>query len=78
MFGNLKSKMVGEEKSLEIIKSALHESFRDGNNRVVDIIMNYMAKIKINNSEIFKDVLCETTDLTSFGMYLENLETQTT
>lgn len=58
--------------------SALHQAYRDGNNRVVDIILNYMAQISINNSEVFKDVLCETTDLQSFGMYLENIQTQTT
>jgi hypothetical protein len=63
MLGDLKSKMGGGEKSQEMIKSALHEAFRVGNNRVVDIILNYMAKISINNSEIFKQVLCEVSDL---------------
>lgn len=73
VFGDLKSKMLGENESTEEIKSALHEAFREGNNRVVDIILSYMAKISINNSEIFKEVLKEVTDLQNFGQYLANI-----
>lgn len=74
-FGDLKGLMIGEEKQDEDIKSALHEAFKEGNNRVVDIILNYMSKISINNSDIFKQVLTEVTDLQSFGVYLTNIQT---
>jgi hypothetical protein len=43
--------------------SALHDAFRDGNNRVMETYMLYMAQIKINNSEAFKDILPELTDI---------------
>lgn len=65
--------MLGKNESTEETKSALHEAFREGNNRVVDIILSYMAKISINNSEIFKEVLKEVTDLQNFGQYLANI-----
>ena len=46
--------MVGEDKSNVIYKSALHHAHEEGNNRVIDIILAKMAKIKINNSEVFR------------------------
>lgn len=49
--------MVGEDKSNVIYKSALHHAHEEGNNRVIDIILAKMAKIKINNSEVFRQIL---------------------
>jgi hypothetical protein len=44
---------------------------------VVDIIIKHMSYIKINNSEDFKQILPELTDIQSFGDYLSNLLTET-
>jgi len=41
---------MGEKMSEDHIKSPLHEAYRQGNNRVVDIILKYMSRININNS----------------------------
>ena len=46
--------IVGEDKSNVIYKSALHHAYNEGNNRVMDIILAKMAKIKTNNSEVFR------------------------
>lgn len=53
MFGGMKTLMMGENKSMTIYKSALHQAFKEGNNRVIDIILANMALIEINNSAIF-------------------------
>jgi hypothetical protein len=39
--------------------------------------MQYMAQIKINNSEAFSDILPELTDIQIFSTYLENLPIET-
>ena len=39
--------------------------------------MQYMAQIKINNSEAFRDILPELTDIQIFSTYLENLPIET-
>ena len=67
-----------EKEEMEIsTKSALHEAFKSGNNRVIDIILGHMALIDINNSSVFSDIMPKLTDISSFGHYLENLVTQT-
>jgi hypothetical protein len=64
------------EKEFKITtKSALHEAFKSGNNRVIDIILGHMALIDINNSSVFSDLMPHLTDISSFGRYLENLVT---
>ena len=45
--------MMGAEKSSVIYKSALHQAHKEGNNRVIDIILAHMALIEINNSGVF-------------------------
>jgi hypothetical protein len=65
-----------EKEEMDITtKSALHEAFKSGNNRVIDIILSHMALIAINNSSVFSDIMPNLTDITSFGQYLENLVT---
>ena len=67
-----------DDDDLEITtRSALHEAFKSGNNRVIDIILDYMSLIEINNSQVFKDIMHYLTDMQSFGKYLDNLVTQT-
>ena len=66
-----------ESQNEENVKSALHLAVRNGNTKTVDTIMSYMAKININDSEDFKSVLNQLTDLTSFENYLSNLTSQT-
>jgi len=46
-----------------ILHSALHAAFRDGNNRVVDSILQKMSEISTDNSEMFSEILPELTDL---------------
>ena len=36
--------------------SALHKAMKGGNNHSVDLILEYMAKVKRNGSENFKDI----------------------
>ena len=53
-----------EKKELKITtKSALHEAFKSGNNRVIDIILGHMALIDINNSSVFSDLMPHLTDI---------------
>lgn len=70
LFGNS-----GEEK-LENL-SALHAALIEGNNRVIDILLSYMAKIPLNCSENFKDILHRLVDQQSFGEYLTSWSDQT-
>ena len=55
--------LVGEDKNNVIYKSALHQAHDEGNNRVIDIILAKMAKIKINNSEVFRQILPKMIDI---------------
>lgn len=77
LIGGMKNLIVGEDKSNVIYKSALHQAYNSRNNRVVDIILANMALIKINNSEVFKQVLPDLIDSQNFMTYIENLPSQT-
>ena len=55
----------------------MHAAFKDGNNRVVDSILQKMSDISTDYSEMFSDILPELTDLQSFTTYTGNLLTQT-
>ena len=66
----------GSKKDYET-HSALHAAFKDGNNRVVDSILQKMSDISTDYSEMFSDLLPELTDLQSFTIYTGNLPTQT-
>jgi hypothetical protein len=70
MFGGMKSLMMGDEKSSVVYKSALHQAHKEGNNRVIDIILAHMALIEINNSGVFSQILPDLTDIQSFPIYL--------
>ena len=37
--------------------SALHAAVIEGNNRAIDILLTYMARIPLNSSENFKEIL---------------------
>jgi hypothetical protein len=51
----------------------LHLAVKAGNNSSVNIILRYMAKIKNNCSETFKDILPQLVDHNSFSVYIQNL-----
>ena len=51
-----------EEDTEEEKLSALHAALYDGNNRAIDILLSYMAKIPLNCSENFCDILYQTVD----------------
>ena len=55
--------------------SALHTAFRDGNNMVLDSILQKMSDISLDNSEMFSEILPELTDLQSVAIYTGNLPT---
>ena len=74
MFDRLR---VGTNKCDIVTKSALHEAVEDGNNRVVDCIMQNLSQIAPDNSQAFRSILSELTDMQSFATYIENLPTQT-
>ena len=53
--------------------SALHKALREGNNRSVDIILEYMAKIGMNASENFAGVFDLLIDYPNFKKYIADL-----
>lgn len=53
--------------------SALHGALYDGNNRAIDILLSYMAKIPLNCSENFSDILYQMVDSQSFLDYFTSL-----
>ena len=57
--------------------SALHSALLEGNNRAIDILLNYMAKIPLNCSENFTDILHYLVDQQSFLEYLDSWTDQT-
>jgi hypothetical protein len=54
----------------------LHIAFEEGNNRSINLILRYMAKIKYNASESFKDILPQLVDYNDFPIYLDSLRFQ--
>lgn len=56
---SIKNKMMMIDTSPKIVQtrnSPLHMGVRDGNNKIVDIILLYMSKIDENASRFFKDI----------------------
>jgi len=59
------------------IKTALKIALDSGDNRIVDIILQYMAKVEFNSSKNFAYLFPKLLEYNSFQLYLENLPVQT-
>ena len=57
-------------------QSALHKAIRYGNNRSIEIILGFMAKIHTNASSNFKSIIGDLIEYKSFVPYLEALPHQ--
>lgn len=56
-----------------LLVTPLHIAYQEGNNRSINLILRFMAKIKYNASERFKDILPHLVDYNDFPMYLDSL-----
>lgn len=55
----------------------LHIAFKEGNNRCINLILQYMSKIDQNCSETIKDILPKLVECDDFCMYMKELPFQT-
>lgn len=67
----------GKKNILMKTVSPLSLALKEGNNRCVEIILSYMAKIDYNASSKFVDEMPFLTDYNSFITYLTELPMQT-
>lgn len=56
-----------------LVITPLHLAYNDGNNRSINIILSYMAKIDNNCSGTFKDILSKLIEYDSFINYMNEL-----
>ena len=53
--------------------SALHTAYHAGNQRSIDIVLNFMSKINFNASRNFNDIMPEMLDMNYFPDYFKCL-----
>jgi hypothetical protein len=70
-----KKKEISEDKYRII--TPLHIAHSNGNNRSINILLSFMAKIDSNNSASIKDILFELVEYQQFIPYMESLQFQT-
>jgi hypothetical protein len=66
-----------DQGSHEIKITPLHLAFNEGNNRSINIILAFMAKIDNNCSSTFMDILPKLVEYDNFVMYMKELPFQT-
>jgi hypothetical protein len=57
--------------------SPLHIAVYEGNNRSVDILLNYMTIIDSNASNFYRSILPELVEFSAFIIYLKSLPVRT-
>lgn len=65
------------EKGEQKFVSPLHLALKSGNNRSVEIVLDFMSKIEQDASSNFSPLFHNLTNFKSFYVYLEQLPTQT-
>jgi hypothetical protein len=58
---------------LAVTNSPLHTAIRVGNNKSVDIILGYMAKIDTNGSRMFRDIFHKLISFQNMKTYIDSL-----
>lgn len=73
-----KGMSLGSSRDREVVNSPLHTAVRVGNNKSVDIILGYMAKIDTNGSRMFRDIFHKLISFQNMKTYINSLPCQTT
>lgn len=60
-----------------VTNSPLHMAVKEGNNKTVDTILEYMAKIDVNASHMFRDIFDKLIVFQNMKAYIENLPNTT-
>ena len=65
------------DKTKIIKNSALHRAVREGNQRSIDFILQFMSKINFNSSRNFRDLMAQLIEHANFIQYFKELPMQT-